>query len=1181
MRKIKNLLLMVWMLLCNMAVNAEVIDIANNANSMLYSNAPCTNTQWGDQFVGWHVLFDGDSSTYFHSEYSDIESADGLDHYLRVDLGEGNEIGYFTFTYTVRGDETPYYTPTEIVVEGSNEPYGTYTEIAVLTGLPTGKGAVYESSILGKGVNYRYIRYRVTKTNYNYKVKNHPYFYFAEFGMTKEVVVASGICGNNLTWAINGEGRLVIEGTGAMYDYSTRNDVPWISYKSSLKEIQIKKGVTSVGAFAFSDCVLLTSVIIPEGITSIGVDAFSHCKILETVLLSQSVEEIGRFAFYGCNKLTSINIPEGVTRLQAYSFQFCTKLESLVIPESVISIESAALSHCDELKYLVIPSGLRTISDNAFDFSGLESIIIGENVSSIGASAFDGCSNLEYIICKCPVPPTIVNNTFSGISSKILVSPSTLSAYQSATNWHAQDCFIGGVVCNDFIWYLNDGELFILGSGNMADYTEESPSPWFEIKDEFIRMTIQEGITSIGAFAFYKCRKMVSVNLPESVKSIGRRAFAGCNKLATINIPEGVTEIAYNTFGGCSLTNIIIPESVKSIGEQAFYNCNSLTSIVIPAGVTSIGAMAFKKCGLNTVTCLSVNPLDVPEDVFEETPQYRLYVPRESYDAYCAAEAWSGFSKIIRLGDEYEITYEIDGDIFLTDYITSGEKFFTLDAGQREGHTFSGWQCAERLYDMVEIDIAGNADAMLYSNALCKTNAYGDQFVSWAALFDGNFGTVFHSDYSGENSDDGLEHYLRVDLGEENEFSMFSFTYGLRSHNAGLEPTRIVVEGSNEAFGEYTEIAVLTDLPTVIGGIYESDILSNGNSYRYIRFRVLETAWNSTAGGGHSYFCISEFGMYGYAQANNSMITEMVMPAKDIVLEGTYNKNSYSLIYVINSDTISAESVVYGTKLTVLEVPTKEGYTFSGWSEIPDSMPAGNVTIIGSFTINSYTLTYTVDGDTVQTDSVVYNTEIVALEEPTKEGYTFSGWSEIPDSMPANDVTITGIFTINKYLVTFKIGDMVIAADSLEYKAAIIAPEAPEKEGYTFNGWGEVAETVPAHDVTYEGTYTVNVYKVYYYVGEDLVHTAEVAYGESIPEYVYEPTIEGDIFEGWVGENHEIMPAHDVVYTANITNRIDRLNLNSQHSTIYNLTGHKVLVDDMSKLSKGIYIINGRKVLVR
>ena len=122
---------------------------------------------------------------------------------------------------------------------------------------------------------------------------------------------------------------------------------------------------------------------------------------------------------------------------------------------------------------------------------------------------------------------------------------------------------------------------------------------------------------------------------------------------------------------------------------------------------------------------------------------------------------------------------------------------------------------------------------------------------------------------------------------------------------------------------------------------------------------------------------------------------------------------------------------------------------------------------------------------------------------------------------------------------------------------------------------------MPACDVTVIGNFTINVYKVYYYVGDELVHTAEVAYGEIIPEYTYEPINEGDMFEGWVGEIYEIMPAHDVVYTANITNSIDRLYFNSQHSTIYDLTGHKILVDDMRMLSKGIYIVNGRKVLVK
>ena len=160
--------------------------------------------------------------------------------------------------------------------------------------------------------------------------------------------------------------------------------------------------------------------------------------------------------------------------------------------------------------------------------------------------------------------------------------------------------------------------------------------------------------------------------------------------------------------------------------------------------------------------------------------------------------------------------------------------------------------------------------------------------------------------------------------------------------------------------------------------------------------------------------------------------------------------------------------------------------------------------------------------------------------------------------------------------MTFQIGEDVIASDSLEYGAAIVAPEAPEKEGYTFTGWGEVAESVPAGDVVYEGAYVVNTYNVYYYVGDELVHTAEVAYGDVIPEYTYEPATEGDMFVGWVGETFETMPAHDVVYTANIAEGIDTSKLDSESAIIYDICGRRV-----NKAVKGIYIINGKKVLVK
>ena len=196
------------------------------------------------------------------------------------------------------------------------------------------------------------------------------------------------------------------------------------------------------------------------------------------------------------------------------------------------------------------------------------------------------------------------------------------------------------------------------------------------------------------------------------------------------------------------------------------------------------------------------------------------------------------------------------------------------------------------------------------------------------------------------------------------------------------------------------------------------------------------------------------------------------------------------------------------------------------------------------------------------------------------EGYTFSGWGEVPKTMPAENIVISASFAVNKYLVTFKIGEEIIVSDSIEYGAAIVVPEAPEKEGHTFRGWGKVAEIVLASDVTYEGTYIVNIYNVYYYVGEELVHTAEVAYGEAIPEYVYEPTNEGEIFISWIGDTYETMPDTDVVYVAEMgVDGITLLPADGQPSTvIYDLQGRRVT--NTHQLN-GIFIVNGRKVIIK
>lgn len=158
----------------------------------LYCNAPYTAQNNGDN-LGVGALIDGDDSTYLHTDYSGANSADNLDHYIRVDLGESSTIKYFTFNYKTRHNADGN-NPRVIVVEGCDTENGEYSEIATLTesdGLPiTGSGAEYESPALGGHV-YRYIRFRVTDTNNHSVQGGHKFFSLASFGIS-EVTVKEG-----------------------------------------------------------------------------------------------------------------------------------------------------------------------------------------------------------------------------------------------------------------------------------------------------------------------------------------------------------------------------------------------------------------------------------------------------------------------------------------------------------------------------------------------------------------------------------------------------------------------------------------------------------------------------------------------------------------------------------------------------------------------------------------------------------------------------------------------------------------------------------------------------------------------------------------------------------------------------------------------------------------------------
>lgn len=154
--------------------------------------------------------------------------------------------------------------------------------------------------------------------------------------------------------------------------------------------------------------------------------------------------------------------------------------------------------------------------------------------------------------------------------------------------------------------------LTIKGNGAMADFKESDNverAPWIAQKEKITAVTIENGVTYVGAYAFDHCKKLTQITIQAQLNSIGKGAFCDCEGLTSIEIPKTVTSIGISAFSGCKgLSNIEIPETVVSIGGAAFNGCTGLTSIKIPATVTSIEEYTFNGCS-------ELKNVEIPRDI--------------------------------------------------------------------------------------------------------------------------------------------------------------------------------------------------------------------------------------------------------------------------------------------------------------------------------------------------------------------------------------------------------------------------------------------------------------------------------------------------------------------------------------------------------------------------------------
>ena len=191
-----------------------------------------------------------------------------------------------------------------------------------------------------------------------------------------------------------------------------------------------------------------------------------------------------------------------------------------------------------------------------------------------------------------------------------------------------------------------------------------------------------------------------------------------------------------------------------------------------------------------------------------------------------------------------------------------------------------------------------------------------------------------------------------------------------------------------------------------------------------------------------------------------------------LTLYPVWNTNKYTITFDTNGGSeIAPITQDYGTEITAPDNPTRKGYTFKGWDkEIPETMPAENITVKAQWEINQYTIAFDTNGGSeIAPITQDYGTEITAPDNPTRKGYTFKGWDkEIPETMPAENITVKAQWKINQYTITFDTnGGSEIAPITQDYGTEITAPDNPTRKGYTFKGWDkEIPETMPAENIT-------------------------------------------------------------------------------------------------------------------
>ena len=416
--------------------------------------------------------------------------------------------------------------------------------------------------------------------------------------------------------------------------------------ESGLQNLELPSKLASLGYSILSGNTGITQITVPGSVTNMSCHGYYRCGVfsgsaIENLTFEEGITRIDYYCFAGANKLKKVHLPSTIVNIRENAFLDCLTLsdvhyegvhndwEKIAIAEDGNSNLTAATVYCwdgvwqtgtcgesltwsmeghtltitgtgdindyvygnapwyafrDDVYQIILPDGITRIGEYAFAECGIFDMTLPDSLTVIGNGAFKDCLWLETVE-YCDTEENWKKISIGSGNEYLLCA---IISYDE-TEWNITSEIVNGI-------------LTISGSGPMPayeyeDHLEKAYTPWSDRAAEIQKVVVENGVTSIGTWAFAGLENLTSVEIGNGVNRIDTGAFYNCPNLTEITIPDQVQYIEDNAFGRCTgLLNVDLPAGLLKIGSYAFEQCESLTEVVFPSSLRFIRASAFRYC---------------------------------------------------------------------------------------------------------------------------------------------------------------------------------------------------------------------------------------------------------------------------------------------------------------------------------------------------------------------------------------------------------------------------------------------------------------------------------------------------------------------------------------------------------------------------------------------------------